>query len=174
MLEAAKKIEGIYSEEDRRESAELAKKTVEQIHREYLEAIFTAACRRRLDIWDFSQKFMESDSSLALDKPAAMFQLNKDEIFRDFMMGAAKRSVGIEYVRASKTGMEAFRTLSPEGKWLAELYSKWHAATGEAGCEIAERAPAQLLKKISKKAMTHPVQEIIDLLIEYSAERAKR
>ena len=68
--------------------------------------------------------------------------------------------------------MAAFRDISPEAEWLVGLYSKWHARTGEAGCEIAERAPAALLKKIHKKAMTRRLDEVISLLIENSAEAA--
>ena len=173
MLKSTLRLWKEYGEEEKLESAALAKKTGEQVHREYLETIFTAACRRRLDVWDFVQKFMESDFSHALDRPITMLQLNKEDAFRDFMLSAAKKGIGIEYVRSSKAGMEAFRTLPPEGRWLAELYSKWHAITGEAGCEIAERAPAELLKKIYRKAMAHPVQEIIALLIDNSAEAAK-
>ncbi|MEG1602898.1 MAG: hypothetical protein RR091_09405 [Cloacibacillus sp.] len=171
MLKATMEIAKEYGAAEKKEAAELAKKTLEQIHREYLEAVFTAACRRRLDLWDFAQKFMESRFSLALDRPKELMQLDKDEIFRDFMISCAKKGVSVEYVIKEKAGMEAFRTLPPAGRWLAELYSKWHAKTGEASCEIAERAPAAMLKKISKKAMLHQTDQIIALLLERSAEK---
>lgn len=50
MLKSTFAIYNDYGPEAKKRSAELAKKTLEQIHREYLEAVFTAACRRRLDI----------------------------------------------------------------------------------------------------------------------------
>ncbi|WP_281691906.1 hypothetical protein [Cloacibacillus porcorum] len=172
MLKSTFAIYNDYGPEAKKRSAELAKKTLEQIHREYLETVFTAACRRRLDIWDFAQKFMESDFARSLDRPETLLALTMDEVFRDFMVRCAQSGVEIESVPNKKTGMAAFRDISPEAKWLVGLYSKWHAKTGEAGCEIAERAPAALLKKIHKKAMTHRTDEIIALLIENSAEAA--
>lgn len=172
MLQATYKIYAKYDIEAKKRSAEMAKKTLEQLHREYLEAIFTSACRRRFDVWDFAQKFMSSDFSFALDKPETMLSLVKDEIFRDFMIECSKNGTEIETVTGEKSGMAAFREISPEAKWLVDIYSKWHAKTGEAGCEIAERAPASLLKKIHKKAMTHKTEEIIALLIDNSAAAA--
>ena len=115
---------------------------------------------------------MESDFARSLDRPETLLALTMDEVFRDFMVRCAQSGVEIESVPNKKTGMAAFRDISPEATWLVELYSKWHAKTGEAGCEIAERAPAALLKKIHKKAMTHRTDEIIALLIENSAEAA--
>lgn len=172
MLKSTLEIYEKYDQESKRHCAELAKKTLEQIHREYLEAVFTAAVRRRLDIWDFAQKFMESDFSLSLDRPETLLLLKMDEVFRDFMVRCAQQGVEIETVPHEKAGMAAFRDISPEAEWLVGLYSKWHARTGEAGCEIAERAPAALLKKIHKKAMTRRLDEVISLLIENSAEAA--
>lgn len=172
MLKSTLEIYEKYDQESKRHCAELAKKTLEQIHREYLEAVFTAAVRRRLDIWDFAQKFMESDFSLSLDRPETLLSLKMDEVFRDFMVRCAQQGVEIETVPHEKAGMAAFRDISPEAEWLVGLYSKWHARTGEAGCEIAERAPAALLKKIHKKAMTRRLDEVISLLIENSAEAA--
>ncbi|MDO4560150.1 MAG: hypothetical protein Q4C86_04285 [bacterium] len=172
MLKSTFEIYPQYDLEAKKRHAELAKKTLEQIRREYLEAVFTAACRRRLDIWDFAQKFMTSDFSLALDRPEELLRLTMDEVFRDFMVRCAQRGVEIETVPNEKSGMAAFRDISPEAGWLVELYAKWYAKTGEASCEIAERAPAALLKKICKKAMTHRIDEIIDLLIANSAEAA--
>lgn len=172
MLRATYKIYPKYDLDAKKRSADLAKKTLEQIHREYLETIFTSAVRRRLDIWDFAQKFMESDFSLALDRPETMLALVQDEVFRDFMIEAARSGLQIKSAANEKSGMSAFREITPEARWLVEIYSKWHAKTGEAGCEIAERAPALLLKKIHKKAMEHRTDEIIALLMENSAKAA--
>ncbi|MDO5115024.1 MAG: hypothetical protein Q4D58_02865 [Synergistaceae bacterium] len=172
MLKATLKIYDRYNIEDRKRNAELAKKTLEQIYREYLERLFTAACRHRFDIWDFAQKFASSDFSLSLDRPEELLKMEPDELFRDFMIRCAADGTEIESVADKKGGMSAFRVISPEGAWLAGLYSKWHAKTGEAICEIAERAPASLLKRIHRKAMTHPAAEIIELLLENSAAEA--
>ena len=172
MLRATYKIYPKYDLDAKKRSADLAKKTLEQIHREYLETIFTSAVRRRLDIWDFAQKFMESDFSFALDRPETMLALVQDEVFRDFMIEATRSGLEIKSAAGEKSGMAAFREITPEAKWLVDIYSKWHAKTGEAGCEIAERAPAELLRKIHKKAMTHRTDEIITLLMENSADAA--
>lgn len=173
MLKSTLRIYGKYDFEAKKRAAELAKKTLEQIHREYLEAVFTAARRHRLDIWDFAQKFMESDFSLALDRPEELLRLEMDEVFRDFMIYAAKENITVDSVADCGAGMNAFRTISPEAKWLASIYSRWHAKTGEACCEIAERAPAKLLKNIHKKAMAYAPDEIIELLEENSEKAAK-
>ena len=51
MLKATLELCTEYDLEARRHAAALAKKTLEQIQREYLEELFTAARRHRLDIW---------------------------------------------------------------------------------------------------------------------------
>ncbi len=173
MLKATVRIYDRYNPDDRETTAANAKKTLEQLHCEYLEALFTSACRQRLDIWDFTQKFMESDFSLCLDKAHLMLSIVKDELFGKFMIFCTQNKITFEKVTSEKNNMQQFRTLSPDGKWLAALYSRWHATTGEAGCEIAERAPVSLLKKICKKAQTHKIDEIVTLLLENSAIAAR-
>lgn len=173
MLKATVHIYERYNLDDRETTAANAKKTFEQLHCEYLEALFTSACRQRLDIWDFTQKFMESDFSLCLDKAEMMLSIAKDELFGKFMIFCTQNKITLEKVTNEKANMQQFRTLSPEGKWLAALYSRWHATTGEAGCEIAERAHASLLKKICKKAQTHKIDDVVALLLENSAIAAR-
>lgn len=173
MLKATLELCTEYDLEARRHAAALAKKTLEQIQREYLEELFTAARRHRLDIWDFAQKFMESPVSLRLDRPETLLTTESDLLFRDFSIYCVQHHVELENAPDAQTGMSAFRTISPEAKWLAAIYSAWHAKTGEAGREIAERAPASLLRKIHKKAMTHPADDIIELLREHSAAEAE-
>ena len=173
MLKATLELCRVYDLEARRRSASLAKKTLEQIHREYLEELLTAARRHRLDIWDFAQKFMESPVSLRLDRPEAMLAAESELLFRDFSIYCVQNHIELASAPDAGAGMNAFRTISPEAKWLAAIYSEWHAQTGESGREIAERAPASLLRKIHKKAMAHPAAEIIRLLIENSAQAAE-
>ncbi|MCR5336751.1 MAG: hypothetical protein K6E42_09425 [Synergistes sp.] len=170
MLRSTAGIYAEYDAETKKRVAETAKKTVEQIRREYLTVVFTYACRRRLDIWSFAQAFMESRFAFALDKPETMFALEKDEIFRDFMIECANNGTEIESLQEG--GIAQSRGISQEAAWLVEIYNRWHSKTGEASCEIAERAPASLLKKIHKKAMTHEPGRIIELLIEHSAAEA--
>ena len=172
MLKSTLKIYADYDAEAKKLETELAKKSMEQIRHEYLTTVFTYACRRRLDIWSFAQAFMESRFAFALDRAETLFQLKEDEVFRDFMVECTRNGVEIDSVPGDRSGMARFRDISPEGAWLVEIYTKWHSKTGEASCEIAERAPASLLKKIHKKAMTHEVDEIIALLIEHSADAA--
>lgn len=172
MLDSTIRIYEKYGLEDKKRSSELARKTLSQIHREYLETLFTAANRHRLDIWDFAQQFLESDFSLVLDKPETMLSLAQDELFRDFQSWCMDNDVQIEQAETENKNMNYFRELSPEGRWLAAIYSKWHAETGEAGCEIAERAPASLLRKIHKKAMLRADGEIVALLLDYSEKEA--
>ena len=173
MLKATLELCTEYDLEARRHAAALAKKTLEQIQREYLEELFTAARRHRLDIWDFAQKFMESPVSLRLDRPETLLTTESELLFRDFSIYCVQNHVELENAPDAQAGMSAFRTISPEAKWLAAIYSAWHAKTGEAGREIAERAPASLLRKIHKKAMAHPTEAIIELLLERSAEAAE-
>ncbi len=173
MLKATLELCGEYGLDDRKTSAAIAKKTLEQIHREYLEELFTAARRHRLDIWDFVRKFMDSPLSLRLDSPARLLAVESELLFRDFSIYCVQNHITLESAPDAKAGMNAFRTISPEAKWLAAIYSAWHAKTGEAGREIAERAPADLLRKIHRKAMSHPVDEIIRLLMERSAKAAE-
>ncbi len=173
MLKATLEIYAKYDLEARRRSASLAKKTLEQIYREYLEELFTAARRHRLDLWDFAQKFMESEVSLRLDAPETLLTAEAELLFRDFSIYCVQRHIELAAAPDAGAGMSVFRTISPEAKWLAAIYSAWHAKTGEAGREIAERAPASLLRKIHKKAMTHPVDAVLELLLDYSAEAAE-
>lgn len=173
MLKATLELCLEYDLEARKRSASIAKKTLEQLHREYLEELFTEARRHRLDIWDFAQKFMESSVSLRLDRPETLFSTESELLFRDFSIYCVQNHISLETAQDAGAGMSAFRTISPEAKWLAAIYSAWHAKTGEAGKEIAERAPAQTLRKIHKKAMAHPADEIVDLLIEHSAAEAE-
>lgn len=173
MLKATLELCRDYDLEARKRSAALAKKTLEQIHREYLEELFTAARRHRLDIWDFAQKFLESPISLRLDKPETLLVTESELLFRDFSIYCVQNGVTLETAADAQAGMNAFRTISPEGRWLASLYSAWHAKTGEAGREIAERAPTSLLRKIQRKAAAHPIETIVELLIEHSAKAAE-
>lgn len=173
MLKATLELCSEYDLEARRRSAELAKKTLEQIHCEYLEELFTAARRHRLDIWDFAQKFMDSPVSLRLDRAETLLSTESELLFRDFSIYCVQNGIMLATASDAQSGMNAFRNISPEGKWLASLYSAWHARTGEAGREIAERAPTSLLRKIHKKAMAHPTDVIVDLLIEHSAQAAE-
>ena len=172
MLKSTLRIWKEYDDEAKKRCAEASKKTLEQLHREYLETLFTAAARRRFDLWDFAQKFFESDFARRLDSPAEMLSQDRELLFRDFTIDCAERGVTFEQ-SSGAGGAGAFRDLPPEGAWLAELYSRWHARSGEAACEIAERAPAELLRKIHKKAMTHPAGQIVELLMEHSADAAK-
>lgn len=173
MLKATLELCSEYDLEARSRSASLAKKTLEQIHREYLEALFTAARRHRLDIWDFAQKFMDSPVSLRLDKAETLLTTESELLFRDFSIYCVQNHIELAAAPDANAGMNAFRTISPEAKWLAAIYSAWHAKTGEAGREIAERAPASLLRKICKKAMKHPTEDVLELLLDYSAEAAE-
>ena len=172
MLKSTQKIYKDYGFEAKKRASDIAKKTIEQLRREYLEAIFTAAVRRRFDIWDFTQKFMESELSLSIDIPEVMLSKKQDELFRDFLIYCTQNNVEVESVPHDKGGMAHFRDISPEAAWIVEIYTRWHSKTGEACCEIAERAPASLLKKIHKKAMKHPVEDVLPLLIDYSADAA--
>ena len=173
MLNSTHKIYLHYNSEAKMHTREISGRTIEQIHRDYLETIFTAALRRRFDIWDFVQKFMESDFSLSLDRAETMLSLKQDEVFRDFTIFCIHNNIELKLIEGDKAGMAAFRDITPEAKWLAQLYSIWHAQTGEAGCEIAERAPTSLLRKICRKAMEHEVREIIALLIERTKDEAR-
>ena len=141
MLKATLELCTEYDLEARRHAAALAKKTLEQIHREDLEELFTAARRHRLDLWGFAQKFMESPVSLRLDRPETLLTTESELLFRDFSIYCVQNHIELESAPDAQAGMSAFRTISPEAKWLAAIYSAWHAKTGEAGREIAERAP---------------------------------
>lgn len=172
MLDATHKIYSRYGIEERRRTKELAQKTTEQLLTQYLETVFTAAIRRRLDIWDFVQKFMSSEFSFALDRPETLYALHESEIFRDFTIFASRNDIELLEIEGSKRGMSAFREITPEAKWIAQLYSKWHSKNGDALCEIAERAPSSLLRKISRKAMEHDTDEVIELLVNYTKDKA--
>ncbi|MDO4988296.1 MAG: hypothetical protein Q4E17_04650 [Synergistes sp.] len=168
MLDSTYKIYPQYDLDDKKRASELAKMTLEQIRREYMRAIFTAACRRRLNIWDFAQKFMSSEYSLLLDKPQTMLAVPMDEIFGNFMLRCSEHGIEIQEIEGETNGMHNFRDISPEGAWLVDIYNRWHTKTGEACCEIAERAPVALLRKIAAKAMQYKADDIIELLIEHS------
>ena len=129
MLKATLELCTEYDLEARRHAAALAKKTLEQIQREYLEELFTAARRHRLDIWDFAQKFMESPVSLRLDRPETLLTTESELLFRDFSIYCVQNHVELENAPDAQAGMSAFRTISPEAKWLAAIYSAWHATS---------------------------------------------
>ena len=97
--------------------------------------LFELALKNKLNITDFVEKFMNSETAAYFDLPYDRLQWAGEE----YILENLQDEVSIESLEEPEYSIE-------EVYWIGYLYRFWHLYTGENSKEIYSQAPVELMQ----------------------------